>query len=148
MLVTIPAGREDKQTILKGALHVHYLPVHQQLRPPLYIVTGNADGGMLIGVRRQDNLNTEQVGYRITQASQFVCRSQALRQSKLRQKPPQRMARITFEGCKFTAQAITVWSRWQALNGAGGSAHLLIEIRQRLAVGLRMRRIGKVSQHV
>src|SRR5258708_3220334 len=50
MLVTDPLCHKDIQAVLEGAANLHQAIIHQQLRSWLYVVTGDADGGLLIGM--------------------------------------------------------------------------------------------------
>ena len=78
MLVTGPVCRKDIKAVLEGTASLYEPAIHQQLRSWLYIVAGDADDGMSVGMCRQDDLNALQEGDGIAQAPQFSSRQQAL----------------------------------------------------------------------
>jgi len=69
MLVATPGYREHIGAIWEGALSPDDQVVYKQLCALLHVVTGNVDTGASIGLGGQDDLNAEQVGNRIAQAS-------------------------------------------------------------------------------
>jgi hypothetical protein len=78
MLITGPGCYKDIQAILEGAMSHNQLAIHQQLSSWLYILARNADTGMPIWMRWQDDHNALQKRYSIAQAPQFTGRRQAL----------------------------------------------------------------------
>src|SRR6266704_3887934 len=78
MLVTGPVCHKYIQVVLEGTASLYQLTIHQQMCSWLYIVAGDVDDGMSIGMCRQDDFNALQEGDVIAQAPKFTSRQQAL----------------------------------------------------------------------
>src|SRR5258708_33665074 len=77
LLFVTPVSHKDVPAVLERACNLHQPAIYQQLRSWLDILARDADDGLPIGMRGQNNLSAHQVRDGITQAPQFVSRQQA-----------------------------------------------------------------------
>src|SRR5216683_4982096 len=148
MLVPDPVCYEDIPTVLEGTTNIHQPAIHQQLRSWLYILASDADDGLPVGMRGQNNLSAHQVRDGITQAPQFVSRQQAFWKSQLGQESPQGVTCICLQHCKLAFHSVMVHPSGEIIDGSGGGIELLIQLYKRFAVRLRVCCISKIDQRL
>src|SRR5258708_36994181 len=148
MLVPDPVCYEDIPTVLEGTTNIHHPAIYQQLRSWLDILASDADDGLPVGMRGQNNLSAHQVRDGITQAPQFVSRQQAFWEGQLGQESPQGVTCICLQSRKLACHAVMLRPGREGIAGSGGGAELLIQLYKRLAVRLRVRCISKRDQRL
>src|SRR5260221_4772963 len=148
MLVPDPVCYEDIPTVLEGTTNIHQPAIYQQLRSWVDILASDADDGLAVGMRGQNNLSAHQVRDGITQAPQFVSRQQAFWERQLGQESPQGVTCICLQCRKLAFHAVMLRPGREGIDDSSGRADPLIQLYKGLAVRLHVRCISKCDQRL